>query len=76
VVCENLEQAQHLIGVLLAQVPDTFVRIDIPADCGLSDWLETAGLKQVDTVAQMARGTPPQASNGVRQFALVTQAIA
>ena len=75
VVCENLEQAQHLIGVLLAQVPDTFVRIDIPADCGLSDWLETAGLRQVDTVAQMVRGTPPQASNGVRQFALVTQAI-
>lgn len=75
VVAENLEQAQHLITVLLAQVPETFVRIDIPADCGLSDWLETAGLKQVDTVAQMARGTPPQADNGVIQFALVTQAI-
>ncbi|KAB0504679.1 GNAT family N-acetyltransferase [Pseudomonas moorei] len=75
VVCENLEQAQHLIGVLLAQVSDTFVRIDIPADCGLSDWLETTGLKQVDTVAQMARGTPPHASHDVHQFALVTQAL-
>ncbi|MGF6208834.1 GNAT family N-acetyltransferase [Pseudomonas sp. ADAK2] len=75
VVAENLEQAQHLIAVLLALVPDTFVRIDIPADSGLSDWLETAGLKQVDTVAQMARGTPPQAADGVRQFAVVTQAI-
>lgn len=75
VVAENLEQAQHLIAVLLAQVPETFVRIDIPADCGLSDWLESAGLKQVDTVAQMARGTPPLGANGVTQFALVTQAI-
>ncbi|MGE8146212.1 GNAT family N-acetyltransferase [Pseudomonas frederiksbergensis] len=75
VVAENLEQAQHLIAVLLAQVPETFVRIDIPADCGLSDWLEAVGLKQIDTVAQMARGTPPQAANGISQFALVTQAI-
>ena len=75
VVAENLEQAKHLIAVLLAQVPDAFVRIDIPSDCGLNEWLGLAGLKQVDTVAQMARGTPPQALNGVRQFALVTQAI-
>lgn len=75
VVAENLEQAQHLITVLLAQVPDAFVRIDIPSDCGLSEWLAAAGLKQVDTVAQMARGTPPQPANDVRQFAVVTQAI-
>ncbi|MNR68725.1 hypothetical protein D3C85_1934610 [compost metagenome] len=61
--------------MLLAQVPDAFVRIDIPADCGLGQWLEQAGLKQVDTVAQMAKGTPPQASANVRQFAVVTQAI-
>ncbi|MBU6957022.1 GNAT family N-acetyltransferase [Pseudomonas sp. CVAP len=75
VVAENIEQAKHLIAVLLAHVPEAFVRIDIPADSGLSDWLDSVGLKQVDTVAQMARGTPPQAVNGVRQFALVTQAI-
>ncbi|MNQ40805.1 Acetyltransferase (GNAT) family protein [compost metagenome] len=75
VIAQTADQAKHLIGVLLAQVPDTFVRIDIPADCGLSDWLETAGLKQVDKVAQMARGTPPQSAGGVSQFALVTQAI-
>ena len=74
-IAENLAQAQHLIATLLAQFPDAFVRIDIPADCGLADFLESAGLKQVDTVAQMARGAAPQASNGVRQFALVTQAI-
>ncbi|WP_325917864.1 GNAT family N-acetyltransferase [Pseudomonas frederiksbergensis] len=75
VVAENPEQAKHLIAVLLAQVPETFVRMDVPSDCGLGPWLEAAGLKQVDTVAQMVRGTPPQASGGVHQFALVTQAI-
>lgn len=75
VIAQTVDQAKHLIGVVLAQVPDTFVRIDIPADCGLSDWLETAGLKQVDKVAQMARGTPPQSVGGVTQFALVSQAI-
>ncbi|MHA6232967.1 GNAT family N-acetyltransferase [Pseudomonas fluorescens group sp. PF-69] len=75
VIAESPEQAKHLIAVLLAQVPDAFVRMDIPSDSGLAHWLEEAGLKQVDTVAQMARGTPPQAIGGVRQFALVTQAI-
>jgi GNAT superfamily N-acetyltransferase len=75
VVAENINQAKHLITTLLAQVPDTFVRIDIPVACGLSDWLEAAGLKNIDTVVQMARGTAPQASEGVHPFALITQAI-
>ncbi len=75
VVAENIDQAKHLISVLLAQVPQAFVRIDIPVACGLSDWLEHAGLKNIDTVAQMALGAPPQASQGVHPFALITQAI-
>ncbi|MBC3346208.1 GNAT family N-acetyltransferase [Pseudomonas sp. SWRI196] len=75
VIAQNPEQARHLIAVLLARVPDAFVRIDIPSNTGLGPWLEDAGLKQVDTVAQMARGTPPQASGAVRQFVLVTQAV-
>lgn len=75
VVAETIDQAKHLIATLLAQVPDAFVRIDIPVVCGLSDWLEQAGLKNIDTVAQMAKGTPPQASQGVYPFALITQAI-
>ena len=75
VIAENPAQAKHLIAMLLAQVPEAFVRIDIPADSGLSDWLEAAGLKLADRVVQMARGTPPRAVGGVSQFALVTQAI-
>ncbi|MCI0997803.1 GNAT family N-acetyltransferase, partial [Pseudomonas corrugata] len=75
VVAQTLEQARHMIAVLLAQIPDAFVRIDIPSNSGLTAFLEEAGLKQIDTVAQMALGTPPQATGAVQQFALVTQAI-
>jgi len=75
VVAQTAEQARHMIATLLAHVPDAFVRIDIPSSSGLAPFLEAAGLKQVDTVAQMALGNPPQASGGVQQFALVTQAI-
>jgi len=75
VVAQNLQQAQHLIGSLLAPLGGEFVRLDIGADSGLGDWLSSQGLAQVDSVAQMARGEAPQASEGVEQFALITQAI-
>lgn len=75
VVAQNTRQAEQLIARLLATIPGEFVRIDIPADCGLAPWLESVGLKQVDRVAQMARGPAPMPSDGVQQFALVTQAI-
>jgi len=75
VVAENEDQAKHMIEQLLAKVPYAFVRIDIPSDCHLADWLEDAGLKRVDTVTSMSMGKIPTPSQGVRQFALITQAI-
>lgn len=75
VIAQNVEQARYLIGALLRQVPDAFVRIDIPTDNGLGEWLDEAGLKAVDSVTPMAKGTAPQAAGGVAQFALITQAI-
>jgi hypothetical protein len=75
VVAKNVDQAQQLIAQLLAEIPGEFVRIDIPVDCGLAPWLESVGLKPVDRVAQMARGSAPTPAEGVQQFALVTQAI-
>ncbi|MCV4291279.1 GNAT family N-acetyltransferase [Pseudomonas capsici] len=74
-IAENVEQARHLIEQLLAKVPYAFVRIDIPVDSGLPQWLEEAGLKRVDSVTCMSMGAVPQPSQGVRQFALITQAI-
>ncbi|OUM04919.1 GNAT family N-acetyltransferase [Pseudomonas syringae] len=75
VVAQSVEQAKHMIEQLLAKVPYAFVRIDIPTDCGLADWLEEAGLKRVDSVTCMSMGAIPQPGQGVRQFALITQAI-
>ncbi|MFH7407652.1 GNAT family N-acetyltransferase, partial [Pseudomonas syringae pv. tagetis] len=49
--------------------------IDIPVDCGLAEWMDEAGLKRVDSVTSMSMDAIPQASQGVRQFALITQAI-
>ena len=75
VIAEDVDQARHLIEVLLSKVPDSFVRIDIPADCGLALWLEEIGLTRVDSVTQMSMGAVPQLREGAQQFALITQAI-
>lgn len=75
IVAQTAEQARSLIAELLAELPGAFVRLDIQADSGLGEWLSAVGLHQVDSVAQMARGTPPQTVGGVQQFALVTQAM-
>ena len=75
VIAENLQQAKHLIATLLARIPGQFVRIDIAQDSGLGEWLTDKGLEPVDRVTQMALGTPPQTSDRVHQFALISQAI-
>lgn len=75
VIAQDVAQAMHMIEALLGKVPYAFVRIDIPADCGLAPWLEDMGLKRVDSVTQMTLGAQPQATQGVQQFALVTQAV-
>ncbi|WP_426139428.1 GNAT family N-acetyltransferase [Pseudomonas sp. DWP3-1-2] len=75
VVAQNQEQARHMITYLLRLIPGAFVRFDIPSDCGLAEWLEGLGLPCVDRAPRMVLGVPPQSRDGIRQFALVTQAI-
>ena len=75
VVAQHQEQARQLITHLLRLIPGAFVRFDIPAACGLADWLESLGLPCVDKAPRMVLGVPPQSSGGITQFALVTQAI-
>jgi GNAT superfamily N-acetyltransferase len=74
VVAPDAEAARLLIAHWLGQRQGEFLRIDIPAETGLSPWLEELGLPQVDTVLRMARGTPPVPA-AVRTYALVTQAL-
>jgi hypothetical protein len=53
-----------------------FQRIDIPVEAkALAAWLTQAGLKPVDSVTVMTRGTWPKGGGGLRRFALASQAL-
>jgi predicted N-acetyltransferase YhbS len=72
---QHVHRAKALIAHWLARNEGGFTRIDTPDDGGLSDWLETIGMKRVDTVIKMARnGTPPHDAS-VAQFAIINQAL-
>jgi len=70
-------RAKALIGHWLALSPGAFVRIDVPADSGLTDWLEAHGLARVDTVVKMARGAGSGWPRDERfaQYGIINQAI-
>ncbi|MFM0325710.1 GNAT family N-acetyltransferase [Caballeronia glebae] len=72
---QHTRRAQALIAHWLAHGEGKFTRIDTPDESGLSSWLESIGLKCVDTVIKMARnGTPPHDAS-VAQFAIINQAL-
>nr|WP_284502632.1 MULTISPECIES: GNAT family N-acetyltransferase [unclassified Caballeronia] len=72
---QHARRAQALIAHWLARDEGKFTRIDTPDESGLSAWLESIGMKRVDTVIKMARnGTPPRDAS-VAQFAIINQAL-
>lgn len=75
VVSPDREGARALISHWLGSNAGMFIRVDAPGDCGLSDWLETLGLKQVDSVTTMALGAPPARGDGAAAYAIVSQAF-
>lgn len=74
VIARDEDEAWQLVSTLLSGVAGQFVRIDIPAGCGLSERLAGTGLECVASGTQMTLGSAPLARDGVRQFALITQA--
>nr|WP_249181450.1 GNAT family N-acetyltransferase [Burkholderia cenocepacia] len=75
VIAPDALRAQALISHWLALHEGMFVRLDVPGDSGLSDWLQGLGLPRVDTVVAMARGTTPPRDPALRAFAIVNQAL-
>ncbi|WP_321786240.1 GNAT family N-acetyltransferase [Burkholderia pyrrocinia] len=75
VVAPDMLRAQALISHWLALHEGMFVRLDVPGDRGLSDWLLGLGLPRVDTVVAMVRGDVPARDPALRPFAIVNQAL-
>ena len=75
VAARDASDAQALVSTLAAEHRDEFVRIDVPATSGLSPWLETIGLPQVDHVVAMVRGKPPTRGSDATLFALSNQSL-
>ncbi|ACI51367.1 GCN5-related N-acetyltransferase [Gluconacetobacter diazotrophicus PA1 5] len=61
----------HWIGSGAGQ----FTRIDVPAACGLTAWLDEVGLPRVDTVTTMRTATDREGARGTTVFALCSQAL-
>nr|WP_285442839.1 GNAT family N-acetyltransferase [Burkholderia glumae] len=75
VIAPDTLRAQALISHWLALHEEKFLRLDVPADSGLSAWLQGLGLPHVDTVVAMARGEVPARDARMRVFGVVNQAL-
>jgi GNAT superfamily N-acetyltransferase len=75
VVAPDAERAKALIAHWIGVRAGSFVRIDVHESGGLSPWLAEMGLDRVDSGITMGRGEPPHVDEGVRQFAIINQAL-
>lgn len=76
VLCDDIETAKSLLLFVFATQPGTFMRVDIPEESGLYQWLSDMGLAHVGKHVRMTlnqRAMNQDAS--VRTFALVSQAF-
>ncbi|MGF6805144.1 putative N-acetyltransferase YhbS [Paraburkholderia sp. Clong3] len=74
-------RARALISYWLAQHAGDFVRIDVPDDAGINDWLTHVGMPRVDSVEKMVRNAPADLREaapdpGWRAFGIINQAMA
>ncbi len=75
VAAESTEDAKRLILEQLAQLQGQFVRLDVHAEHGLSDWLEGLGLPRTDQGTAMVQGKPPVPDGAARMYALASQSL-
>jgi GNAT superfamily N-acetyltransferase len=75
VAAESAQDAQRLIQAQLATLPGHFVRIDVYAEHGLGDWLESLGLERVGCATAMVKGRRPLPEGTARIYALANQSF-
>ncbi|MFT4067304.1 GNAT family N-acetyltransferase [Paraburkholderia sp.] len=74
-------RARALISYWLAQHAGDFVRIDVPGDAGIHDWLTSLGMTRVDSVEKMVRNASADAREAApdatwRTYGIINQAMA
>jgi GNAT superfamily N-acetyltransferase len=75
VVARDTASARALIAHWIGSNAGMFMRIDVPGESGLSDWLEELGLARVDNVVTMVRGEPLKQASQFHVFGAVNQAL-
>ncbi|RVU35232.1 N-acetyltransferase [Hwanghaeella grinnelliae] len=75
VAAECGDDAKRLILSQLSTLHGKFVRIDVHARHGLSDWLESLGLTRVSPVTAMVKGRQPVPEGPASMFALASQSF-
>lgn len=72
---ESAQDARLLILAQLAKLKGQFVRIDVYAEYGMSDWLESLGLERVGYATAMVKGRRPVSDVPARMYALANQSF-
>lgn len=75
VVARDTASAKALIAHWIGSNSGMFMRVDVPGESGLSDWLDELGLARVNNVLTMVRGAPLKQASGFHVFGVVNQAL-
>jgi GNAT superfamily N-acetyltransferase len=75
VVARDTASARALIAHLIGANAGKFMRIDVPGESGLSEWLDGLGLVRVDTAVTMVRGAPPPQTDRYHVYGAINQAL-
>lgn len=75
VVARDTAAARALIAHWVGLNAGMFLRVDVPGESGLSDWLDGLGLARVSPVLTMVRGAALPTPGPYRTFGLVSQAL-
>jgi GNAT superfamily N-acetyltransferase len=75
VVARDTASAKALAAHWIGSKAGMFMRIDVPGESGLSDWLNELGLARTSFVVTMARGELPEHAGAFHTFAAINQAL-
>lgn len=75
VVAEDGQSARALIAHWVGSKAGMFMRIDVPEQAGISDWLDALGLVQTSRARTLCHGHCPVPVGTAQIFALINQAL-